>query len=362
MKINFKVKLHNFDWLVTIIILLLATFGLFFIHSTTTNIQVCFSKYFYKQLFGLIFGFFIYLFFYFKKPVSLRRLGYTGFIITLGLLIFTIIKGSVGMGAQRWINLGIIKFQPSELAKLFFPAFLVYYLYENGKEPVFKNIFPLLTIFSVCLILILKQPDLGTAILVGLGGLILFAYAGLSHKFFISMFFLSIITAPICWKFLKPYQKKRIEIFLGGGSQHKERYQIEQAKIAIGSGNLWGKGYTQGTQNRLSFLPEKRTDFIFAIICEELGFVGALIILFLYLILFVYQLLLIGKMSSWYDQLLALGLITPLIGSTIINIAMTTQLAPVVGIPLPFISYGITNLWISLAAMGWINNIIAHQK
>lgn len=344
--------------------MVLISCGLTFIHSTTALLENglnYFSKYFYKQLFGSIIGFFIYLFFYFSDPRDLKRWGYIAFLITFGLLIFTIIKGSVGMGAQRWINLGFIKFQPSELAKLFFPPFLVYYLYENGKEPTLKNLIPLLIIFCITLILILKQPDLGTAILVGLGGLILFAYAGLTHKFFLGLILLGTVSTPLVWKLLKPYQRKRIEIFLGGGSPHKERYQIEQAKIAIGSGGLWGKGYMQGTQNMLSFLPERRTDFIFAITCEEWGFFRALTILILYLILFMYQIFFIARMSSWYDQLLCLGLITPLICSTIINIAMTTQLAPVVGIPLPFMSYGVTNLWISLATLGWINSIKLHQ-
>ena len=381
MKTKLNLKLQTFDWFSTLIIIILTCFGLLFVFSTTyqaknlgdlksvnTDITIIsasgngYSSYFIKQLWGSVVGFLIYLVISFKDQRDLKRVGYICFIASFVLLIFTLIKGSVGMGAQRWINLGFIKFQPSELVKLFFPPFFVYYLYEREKEPTIKNFLPLIIIFCLTLLLILKQPDLGTAILVGLGGLVLFTHAGLPRQFFLATAVLSVLLAPLCWHLLKPYQKKRIEIFLGGGDRHRERYQIEQAKIAIGSGKIFGKGYLKGTQNRLSFLPEKRTDFIFSIICEEWGFLGAFMILFLYLIFFLYQLILIGRMSSWYDQLLCLGLITPIISATVLNVAMNSQLAPVVGIPLPLISYGLTNLWITMAAIGWINSIRQNQK
>jgi rod shape determining protein RodA len=376
----------SFDWFSTAALVVLTSIGLLFVFSTTlqnkdlitfeninltnnsSNVLIdClkhkfYSTYFIKQLWGSIIGFLIYLLICFSKPRELLRLGYLAFVVTFILLIFTLIKGSVGMGAQRWINLGFIKFQPSELVKIFFPPFFVYYLYEREKLPTVYNFLPLIIIFVINLWLILKQPDLGTAILVGLGGLVLFMHAGLPKKFFLTISVISILFAPLCWHLLKPYQKKRIEIFFGGGEKHRERYQIEQAKIAIGSGKIFGKGYLKGTQNRLSFLPEKRTDFIFSIICEEWGFIGALFILLLYLIFFLYQLILISRMSSWYDQLLCLGLITPIISATVLNVAMNSQLAPVVGIPLPLISYGLTNLWITMAAIGWINCIRQNQK
>jgi rod shape determining protein RodA len=386
MKVKLNLKKVSFDWFSTIILILLTCIGLLFVFSTTlqnknlttiedinledfssnilitTSEQKSYSTYFTKQLWGSLIGFLIYLLISFSKPRELLRLGYLAFIVTFILLIFTLIKGSVGMGAQRWINLGFIKFQPSELVKIFFPPFFVYYLYEREKLPTIYNSLPLIIIFTINLWLILKQPDLGTAILVGLGGVVLFVHSGLPKKFFLIVSVISVLLAPLCWHLLKPYQKKRIEIFFGGGDKHRERYQIEQAKIAIGSGRIFGKGFLKGTQNRLSFLPEKRTDFIFSIICEEWGFIGALLILLLYLIFFLYQLILISRMSSRYDQLLCLGLITPIISATVLNIAMNSQLAPVVGIPLPLISYGLTNLWITMAAIGWINCIRQNQK
>lgn len=386
MKIKLNLKHSSFDYFSLIFLVTLTCIGLLFVFSTTyqnknlasfestdlTNLTTnsitnnlqkkAFSLYFVKQFWGAVVGVFIYLLISFQNPRELLRLGYIAFIATFVLLIFTLIKGSVGMGAQRWINLGFIKFQPSELVKIFFPPFFVYYLYEREKAPTISNFLPLIIIFGATLWLILKQPDLGTAILVGLGGFILFIHAGLPKKFFLTFCVISVLLAPLCWHLLKPYQKKRIEIFLGGGDKHRERYQIEQAKIAIGSGKIFGKGFLKGTQNRLSFLPEKRTDFIFSIICEEWGFIGAFLILILYLIFFLYQLILINRMSSWYDQLLCLGLITPIISATILNVAMNSQLAPVVGIPLPLISYGLTNLWITMTAIGWINSVRQNQK
>jgi rod shape determining protein RodA len=382
-KLNLTV---SFDLFSTAVLFVLTFIGLLFVFSTTLrnkdltyleNINLTdvsfnvflssskhtfYSTYFIKQFWGSLIGLIIYFLISFSKPRELLRVGYLGFIVTFLLLIFTLVKGSVGMGAQRWINLGFIKFQPSELVKIFFPPFFVYYLFEREKPPTICNFLPLIIIFVINLWLILKQPDLGTAILVGLGGLVLFMHAGLPKKFFFYSGVIFILLTPLCWHLLKPYQKKRIEIFLGGGDKHRERYQIEQAKIAIGSGKIFGKGYLKGTQNRLSFLPEKRTDFIFSIICEEWGFIGALFILLLYLIFFLYQLILISRMSSWYDQLLCLGLITPIISAAVLNVAMNSQLAPVVGIPLPLISYGLTNLWITMAAIGWINCIRQNQK
>ena len=279
----------------------------------------------------------------------------------IGLLIFTLIKGTVGLGAQRWINLGLFKFQPSELIKLFFPAYFVYYLETQNFTPAdynfndFKNI---LLVLGLSCLLILKQPDLGTAIIILLSGMILFWLAGIKKSFFIWTFIIVLVTTPITWNFLKPYQKKRIEVFLGGGDKQKERYQIEQSIIAIGSGGLTGKGFLKGTQNKLEFLPESRTDFIFSVLCEETGFLGALFVLLLYCLLFFRLIFMIHQIPSFFDKLLATGLLTPIVLSTLINLSMVMSLLPAVGIPLPLMSYGISHMWATFASLGWINGII----
>jgi rod shape determining protein RodA len=165
------------------------------------------------------------------------------------------------------------------------------------------------------------------------------------------------ISTPVVWYSLKPYQRDRISVFIGQGTTQKERYQIEQATIAIGSGGFWGKGLLQGTQNRLQFLPESRTDFIFAVLCEEWGFFGALFVLALYTLLFVRLLFMVQSIATPYVQFLAFGLLIHLLISALINICMVIGLLPIVGIPLPLMSYGLSNLLISCISLGWIQGI-----
>ncbi len=189
-------------------------------------------------------------------------------------------------------------------------------------------------------------------------GLLLLWLSGLSGRFFLWSAIILVVTAPLSWHVLKPYQKKRVLVFLGQGESTKERYHIEQSKIAIGSGGLLGKGFLKGTQNKLMFLPESRTDFIFSVICEEVGFVGACALVLLYLLFFVRLLLITAWISHPLIKLLAFGFTIHIVISCFINIAMVTGLLPIVGIPLPLVSYGLSNLWITCASLGWFNNIV----
>lgn len=348
-----------FDWISFGLMMLLASIGLIFVFSATyTEIQP-FSVFFKKQLFGIISGIFLYIIFSITDYRNLAHWGSIGYFLVTSLLVFTLIKGAIGMGAQRWIDLLFFRFQPSELAKLFLPAFITYHLYERNDVPQyhFADYLPILFTLGISTVLILKQPDLGTALLILCVGLLLLWFAGLSKKFFLASALLALLCAPLGWHFLKPYQKNRISVFLGAGERSKERYQLEQSKIAIGSGGFFGKGLLHGTQNRLMFLPEGRTDFIFAVLCEEWGFFGALIILMLYTLLFSRLLFIVYSITNFYAQLLAFGLLIHILFSTIINIGMVTGLLPIVGIPLPLMSYGISNLWITCASLGWINGI-----
>ncbi len=349
---------QSFDWINFVLTCALAITGLFFVLSATHVPEQPYSIFFKKQCLGILFGLCIYLLFCFTDSRLLMRLGYFGYFIALFLLCITMVKGSIGLGAQRWINLGFAKIQPAELVKLLFPAFASYFFFTQEKKPSHLYDFaPLLSFLLVSIILILKQPDLGTAIIVGTASMILLFISGLERKWFVRLFIVSLLCAPIGWKCLKPYQKQRIAVFLGHGSEQKERYQIEQAKIAIGSGGLTGKGFLQGTQNVFQFLPESRTDFIFAVIAEEWGFAGALFIL----LLFVLLCLRIGhvylSVSPLWCKLLTLGLSLHIMLCIFINIAMVTGLLPIVGIPLPLMSYGLSNLWVVMASLGWLNGI-----
>lgn len=350
----------SFDWISLLVTLMLAGIGLLFIFSATYKPEAPYSIFFKKQLFGVLLGIIIYFVCCFIDYRTLMRWGYFIYFGIIGLLIFTILKGSIGMGGQRWINLGLFKLQPSELTKLFFPAFSAYYFYtqkDNTVTPRLYDCIPILIILGISFVLILKQPDLGTALVLLSSGIILLWLTGIAKIFFIASFMVCSVSSPLLWKVLKPYQKQRIFVFFGQGDIRKERYQIEQSKIAIGSGGLTGKGFLQGTQNKLNFLPESRTDFIFSVIAEEIGFLGALTILLLYSILFWRFFIITMSIKPPTIQLLALGMVLPIMVSTLINIGMVIGFLPVVGIPLPLISYGLSNLWVIFATLGWFNGI-----
>lgn len=312
----------------------------------------------------MISGLCIYILFTCLDYRRLARIGYFAYLATMGLLICTIIIGSMGMGARRWIQIGFLRFQPSELAKLFLPSFISYYLFIQNDSFIYTigNFVPLLLIIGTSFLLVAKQPDLGTALLVLGTGIIMCWLAGMPRKYFIYGALCILVTAPVSWKLLKPYQKQRIAVFLGQGDQQNERYQIEQSKIAIGSGGLTGKGLLKGTQNQLLFLPESRTDFIFAVVCEEWGFLGALLVLSLFGLLFGRILWIIGGIKQPFTQLLGYGLLLPCILSAIINMGMVMGLLPAVGIPLPLMSYGITHVWITFAALGWLQSIAVRRS
>lgn len=361
MIINHRTTARSFDFLTFFLMLALAACGLLFVFSATYTAEKPFSLFFIKQCVGILSGIIIYFLCLIPDYRNLIRWGYAAYFGVITLLIFTLIRGSVGMGGKRWLNVVFFKFQPSELAKFLLPAYIVNYLHAHKKTIIhsFGLFIPLLSMIGISFILILKQPDLGTALIVLFSGLILCWFAGLNRKFFLYTIILTLVMTPVIWSFvLRDYQKNRIIVFLGQGNHKKEGYQIEQARIAIGSGGLWGKGLFNGTQNRLRFLPESRTDFIFAVLCEEWGLIGALAIILCYIMLFFRSFLLIRTVKDLYAQLFAIGLLLHMLLATIINIGMVLGIMPIVGIPLPLMSYGLSNLWITLACLGVLQNIM----
>lgn len=353
-----------FDWISFSLTIILLSIGLLFVFSSTYKENIHFSIYFKKQIFGILSGIVIYFFFCAKNLRSLYRWGYFCYFIVLGLLLYTTIGGWIGMGAKRWISLYFITFQPSELVKLLLPPFIAFYFDEqtplpnhlNSYQTFKKFLFPLF-ILGTSFFLILKQPDLGTALIILFSGLILLWIAGIPKSFFIISSFMILLGAPILWKSLQSYQQQRILVLLGYGDSKNERYQIEQSKIAIGSGGMWGKGLLKGTQNRLAFLPESRTDFIFSVLCEEWGFVRTLLVLLLFSFLFIRLIYIILQIPNFLEQLIGIGVLCPIVLSTCINVGMVTGILPTVGIPLPLFTYGITQQWITLASLGILNNL-----
>ena len=351
---------YHIDWMSILPIGMLSSIGILFVFSATYTPECPCSPFFKKQLLGLGIAWLLYIICSFIDYRTLVRWSYFLYITVIGLLLFTMIKGSIGMGAQRWINLFFFKAQPSELAKLFFPGFMVYYLYTSTQTFSFsyRHYIPIILTLGLTTLLVIKQPDLGTALLLFFTGISMLWLAGLNKKIFLYGGIIALLAAPIGYNLLKEYQKQRIAVFLGAGDNQKERYQIEQAHIAVGSGGFYGKGFLHGTQNKLFFLPESRTDFIFAVLCEEWGFLGALLVLILYATLFFHLLSQLTQVTSPFFQLLGAGLLLHILLATIINIGMVLGLLPIVGIPLPLMSYGLSNLWVTFMSLGWLNGII----
>ncbi len=279
------------------------------------------------------------------------------------LLLSVLILGTASKGAQRWINLGGIRFQPSEFMKLVSPLMLAYYL-SNKTLPVDRM--PLLislVIIFVPGLLIAKQPDLGTGLLViGTGFGVLF-FAGIRWRLIIKMFALALAGLPLLWWVLHDYQRQRVMTFLNPESDPLgSGYHIIQSKIAIGSGGLYGKGWCLGTQVQLNFLPERTTDFIFSVLGEEFGFIGACVLCLLYFGVILRGIKIMIQTQDTFNRLVAGGIVFGFFICFFINIGMVSGLLPVVGCPLPLVSYGGTSLVTWMAAFGMLVAIQSQQK
>lgn len=285
---------------------------------------------------------------------------YVIYAIILALLFLVEVMGMVGMGAQRWLDLYVFNLQPSELMRIALILALARYFsfLEIEETQRFRNlIIPIFLIF-VPVLLAMKQPDLGTAILMLSSGLAIFFVTGVPWWFFATGFVVVIASVPVLWSFLYDYQKKRILIFLNPESDPTHAgYHISQSKIALGSGGFTGKGWLKGTQSHLNFLPEKQTDFIFTMYAEEFGLIGCLIVIGLFCLLFLWGFTVADHSRQKFEKLVAIGITTTVFLYVFINIAMVMGLLPVVGVPLPFMSYGGTAMITLMLSMGILSNI-----
>jgi rod shape determining protein RodA len=292
------------------------------------------------------------------------RYAYPFYAIVLALLVFVEVRGVVGGGAQRWIDLGLINLQPSELIKVALVLALARYFHSLSLEDTGRPMFlivPLLMVF-VPVVLILRQPDLGTSLMVVMGAGVLFFMAGVRLWKFITLIVATLAAIPITWPLLAEYQQNRILTFinperdpLGAG------YHILQSKIALGSGGLFGKGFLQGTQSHLNFLPEQQTDFIFTMLAEEMGLVGGVSLIGLYVIVLIYGFAIALRCRHQFGRLVAIGVTTTFFLYVFINVAMVMGLIPVVGVPLPLISYGGTALLTIMLCMGLLMSVYVHR-
>ena len=358
--------MQNFDWLTLSIVVVISVVGILTIFSATRQPgaeETAQASFYMKQMVWLAVSIIALVVFISFDYIWLGRIALPLYVTGLLLLVFVLIAGRTGMGAQRWISLGPFSFQPSEFFKLIFIIMLAnYYCFSRESLGVTALLRAFFFIALVPFVFLFKQPDLGTAIVVLLIFMSVSLAKGLHKKVIAMIIVIGIISLPflgnIMWTGLKDYQKNRLIAFIEPEADPAGiGYHINQSKIAIGSGELFGKGYLNGTQGPFRFLPEKHTDFIFAVFAEEWGFAGSFLLLTLYLLLIMRGLDTAGKAKDEFGRLLALGITFMFCIYFFVNVGMTLGIMPVVGIPLPFMSYGGTALLSNYISIGVLINI-----
>jgi len=360
-EMTFVEKIFQISWTYILLISAVATVGFFMLYSAANGQWEPWAS---RQIVRFGVGIIAMLVLALINIRFYLRFAYVFYAIALLFLIAVEIKGTIGMGAQRWIDLGFMRLQPSELMKIALVMSVARYFHTLSIEDIGRPtslIAPLLMTF-VPVALILKQPDLGTALMLIMASGIVFFAAGVRIWKFAVVTVAGLAAIPIGWNLLHTYQKNRVLTFLdperdplGAG------YHILQSKIAMGSGGMFGRGFMQGTQSHLNFLPEKQTDFIFTMLAEEFGMVGGLSLVAMYSLIVVFGLVIALRSRHHFGRLLALGLTANFFLYVFINIAMVMGLIPVVGVPLPLISYGGTVMMTLMCGFGLIQCVNVHR-
>lgn len=358
-KRGFWARIH-IDWQLLLLLIILCSVGLTVLFSASNQDMATV----YRQLtrFGVAFG--VMLVFAQISPHHYRRWSPWLFGLGVMFLIAVLVMGVGAKGAQRWLELpGLPRFQPSEIMKLALPMALAWYYADHRLPPRSRHIFYGLILILLPTLLIAKQPDLGTSLLIAASGFFVLLFAGIQWRLIFGFGAVSAASVPLLWTFLKDYQKQRILTFLdperdplGAG------WNIIQSKTAIGSGGLYGKGWLAGTQSHLDFLPESHTDFIIAVFAEEFGFIGVLLLLGLYLLIVSRALYIATQADDTFGRLLAGSITLTFFFYIFVNIGMVSGILPVVGLPLPLISYGGTSILTLFAGFGLLMSIQTHKK
>jgi rod shape determining protein RodA len=358
---NIAAKLRSLNWGLVLLLTLIASFGFAMLYSAANGSLDPWAS---RQImrFGVAVAVMLAV-----AVVDISfwyRSAYWIFAIAMVLLVAVEVRGAIGMGAQRWIDLGIIQLQPSELMKVALVLALARYFNGLAIEQVAK---PLRLVVPALLILVpaalvLKQPDLGTALMLVMSGGLIFFLAGVRLWKFLLVIAGGGAGVPFVWSHMRDYQKNRIYTFLNPDNDPLGAgYHILQSKIAFGSGGVFGKGFLMGTQSHLNFLPEKQTDFVFTMLAEELGLIGGLALLALYTLVFVYGFAIAFRCRNHFGRLLAFGLTINMFLYVFINTAMVMGLIPVVGVPLPLISYGGTSMLTVMFGFGLLMSVYVHR-
>ncbi|HEY0802325.1 MAG TPA: rod shape-determining protein RodA [Steroidobacteraceae bacterium] len=299
----------------------------------------------------------------FATPQYLRMFAPIAYVLGVLLLIVVDVTGHIGKGAQRWLDIGFMRFQPSEIMKLAVPMVCAWYMHERPLPPTFWDLIVMGVLIAIPTAMIVTQPDLGTALLIAASGLIVMLFAGLQIRLILIAIPLLGAAAWGAWHFIHDYQRQRILTFLNPENDRLGAgYHIIQSQIAIGSGGLFGKGYLQGTQARYEFLPERSTDFIFAVIGEEFGLMGQLFILSLYAVVIGRALYLAMQAQGTFARLTGGAIALSFFVYVFVNSGMVSGILPVVGVPLPMISYGGTSMVTLLAGFGILMSLHSHRK
>ena len=359
MLIKNKISLKYFDIPLTIMYLVLLIVGVAVVYSASYSPSEGVSSLYIRQLYWLLLGILMYSIFSLINYRFFVQYAFVFYFLGILLLVYVLLTGYISMGAQRWLNIGPFRMQPSEFFKVIWVIMLARIFNDFNKEKLgVIKIFIKSLLLIPPFLLIFFQPDLGTAgIFVLIWGVVLL-FRGIKLRTLIVLVVLSIISTGLIWGNLHDYQRNRVITFINPASDpFGSGYHIIQSKVAIGSGGLFGKGFLKGTQSQLNFLPEKHTDFVFSVICEELGFIGGNVLIILFLILF-YRIIQIALITREVNaKILCVSVISLIFLQTFINIAMTVGLMPVVGIPMPFISYGGSAMITFSSLMGIINSI-----
>ena len=355
-------KFRNFDYILLICILLLGFISLTTMYSTDGGEVLFHTKSHFTKLLVFTLMMIIFSFINIKFWFSV---GYLGYLAVVGLLFWTYFFGITSSGSQRWIDLYFINLQPSELMKIFIIVCLAKFFHRMRLENV-NSIYAIFTSLIIIILpmgLVIVQPDLGTALLIAVSGIAVLWFAGINYKYFIYTILGFIISLPFVIAFLKPYQKLRVLTFLNPDKDPLGAgYQIIQSKIAVGSGGLFGKGFLKGTQSYLEFLPEKHTDFIFTLFSEEFGFVGSALLLLIYAIT-IYRIVAIGAGArSYFAKIFCYSFGAAIFVFVTINMSMVLGLLPIVGSPLPIMSYGGSSMLATMIGFGIVMSAKVHNQ
>jgi rod shape determining protein RodA len=362
-------RFANLPWGMVALIFAIALIGLTTVYSATYTSTGPSSLY-YRQMIWLAIGVMVMLSALVVDYHTVARYAYVLYAVSLVLLLLVMVFGKTGMGAQRWLAIGPFAFQPSEFAKLSLTLALARYFAEDPKRGGYELrdlVIPGIMVI-VPLVLVLKQPDLGTALMLLLTSSLIVMVAGIRARSVVIVLVIGAVIAsavflvpPVrhrIWGKLKPYQQNRIRAFVDPGSDPLgSGYHANQSKIAVGSGQIFGKGFRQGTQSQMAFLPERHTDFIFAVLSEEHGFIGASLLVILYLVLLLAGVDTAKNAKDRIGVLMAGGIVSMISLYVFINVGMAAGIVPVVGVPLPLVSYGGTSIITTFLALGLLLNI-----